>query len=89
MGEDGGLLYVFEYMGLTEAPKERFPRRPARFELSTQEPVAFECFGLSYMVTWREPASDRLFQAHLFGPRRWVEQALGILDTFEVSRRGG
>ena len=89
MGEDGGLLYVFEYTDLTDTQKDRIPRRTARLELSTREPVAFECFGMSSMVSWREPVSDRVFQAHLYGPRRWVEQALGILDTFEVSRQGG
>jgi hypothetical protein len=88
MGEDGGLLYVFEYADRTEAQKDDFPLR-AEFELPTREPVAFECFGMSYMLSWREPVSDRVFQAHLYGPRRWVEQALGILDTLEVSRQGG
>jgi hypothetical protein len=89
MGDDGGLLFVFEYTHLTEAQKDRFPRRTARFELPTREPVAYECLGMSYLISWREPVSDRVFQAHLYGPRRWVEQALGILDTFEVSRQGG
>lgn len=89
MGDDGGLLFVFEYKGLSEVPKGRFPRRPARFELAATDPVSYVCFGTSYLISWREPASDRVFQAHLYGPRRWVEQALGILDTFEVSRQGG
>jgi hypothetical protein len=89
MGEDGGLLFVFEYTHLTEAQKDQFQRRPARFELPTHEPVAYECLGMSYLISWRESISDRVFQAHLYGPRRWVEQALGILDTFEVSRQGG
>ena len=88
-GEDGGLLFVFEYTDLSEAQKDRFPRRLAPFELAERDPVPYECFGISYLVRWREPASDRVFQAHLYGPRRWVEQALGILDSFDVSAQGG
>jgi len=88
-GEDGGLLYVFEYAGFSEAQKDRFPRRTARFELSELDPMPYECFGVSYLIRWREPVSDRVFQAHIYGPRRWVEQALGILDSFDVSEQGG
>jgi hypothetical protein len=88
-GEDGGMLFVFEYADLNETQKDRFPRRPARFELSELDPVPYECFGVSYLIRWREPVSDRVFQAHLYGPRRWVEQALGILDSFDVSEQGG
>jgi hypothetical protein len=80
-GEDGGLLFVFEYGGLSEAQKDRFPRRLGPFELSAHDPVPYECFGVSYLIRWREPVSDRVFQAHIYGPRRWVEQALGILDS--------
>jgi hypothetical protein len=88
-GEDGGLLFVFEYADLDEAQKDRFPRRTARFELSGHDPVAYECFRMSYLIRWREPVSDRVFQAHIYGPRRWVEQALGILDSFDVAEQGG
>ena len=88
-GEDGGLLFVFEYAGLSEAQKDRFPRRLGRFELSRHDPVPYECFGVSYLLRWREAVSDRVFQAHVYGPRRWVEQALGILDSFDVSAQGG
>ena len=88
-GEDGGLLFVFEYAGLSEAQKDRFPRRLGRFELSELDPVPYECFGVSYLLRWREQVSDRVFQAHVYGPRRWVEQALGILDSFDVSEQGG
>ena len=88
-GEDGGLLFVFEYARLDAAQKHRFPLRRAPFELSELDPVTYECFGLSYLIHWREPASERVFQAHLYGPRRWVEQALGILDSFDVSAQGG
>ena len=87
-GEDGGLLFVFEYTDLSETQKERFPRRLGPFELSERDPVPYECFGLSYLIRWRVP-SDRVFQAHLYGPRRWIEQALGILDSFDVSAQGG
>jgi hypothetical protein len=87
-GEHGGLLFVFEYADLNETQKHRFPRRPVRFELSELDPVAYECFGLSYLIRWRELVSDRAFQAHVYGPRRWVEQALGILDSFDVSKQG-
>ncbi len=87
-GEDGGLLFVFEYPGLNATQKDRLPRRPERFELRTRDPVAYECFGESYMIHWREPASDRVFYALIYGPRRWVEQALGILDSFDVSTQG-
>ena len=51
--------------------------------------MPYECFGVSYLIRWREPVSDRVFQAHIYGPRRWVEQALGILDSFDVSEQGG
>ena len=88
-GEDGGLLFVFEYADLDEAQKDRIPRRPGRFELADSDPVPYECFGVSHLIRWREPVSGRVFQAHIFGPRRWVEQALGILDTFDVSSQGG
>ena len=88
-GEDGGLLFVFEYADLDAAQKDRFPRRPLRFALTTHDPVAYECLGMSHLLRWREPASDRVFQAHIYGPRRWVEQALGILDSFDVSKQGG
>ena len=88
-GEAGGLLFVFEYASLSEAQKDRFPRRLGSFELSTLDPVPYECFGMSYLIRWREPVSDRVFQAHVYGPRRWVEQALGILDSFDVSEQGG
>ena len=67
-GEDGGLLFVFEYADLDAAQKDRFPPRPARFELSTHDPVGYECLGMSYLLRWREPVSDRVFQAHLYGP---------------------
>jgi hypothetical protein len=88
-GEDGGLLFVFEYSSLSEAQKDRFPRRLGQFELSELDPVPYECFGVSYLIRWREPVSDRVFQAHIYGPRRWVEQALGILDSIDVSEQGG
>ncbi|HET8953727.1 MAG TPA: hypothetical protein VFN44_24610 [Solirubrobacteraceae bacterium] len=80
---------MFEYAGLSEAQKDRFPRRLGPFELSAHDPVPYECFGLSYLIRWREPAGNRVFQAHIYGPRRWVEQALGILDSFDVSKQGG
>jgi hypothetical protein len=85
---DGGLLFAFEYAGLSEAQKRRFPLRPARFRLNPRDPVAYECLGHSSLIRWREAASGRVFQAHLYGPRRWVQQALGILDSFEISRQG-
>jgi hypothetical protein len=88
-GEDGGLLFAFEYADLSEAQKDRFPLRPARFEPAEHDPRPYECFGDSHLIRWREPVSDRVFQAHLYGPRRWVEQALGILDSFEISPQGG
>ncbi len=88
-GEDGGLLFVFEYTGLSEAQKDPFPLRRRPFALPTHEPVAYECLGTSYLVSWREPVSDRVFRAQIYGPRRWVEQALGILDSFDVSKQGG
>jgi hypothetical protein len=88
-GRDGGLLFVFEYADLNETQEKRFPARPARFRLNPLDPVPYECLGVSYLLRWREPASGRVFQAHIYGPRRWVQQALGILDTFEISRQGG
>jgi hypothetical protein len=87
-GDDGGLLYVFEYADLDTTQKERVPLRPRAFALSRRDPQPYECFGESYLIRWRESVSDRVFQAHVYGPRRWVEQALGILDSFEVSRQG-
>ena len=87
-GEDGGLLFVFEYVDLNEAQKERIPRRLGPFRLAGIDPQAYECMGVSYLLRWREPVSDRVFQAHIYGPRRWVEQALGILDSFDVSEQG-
>jgi hypothetical protein len=87
-GEDGGLLFVFEYTGLSEAQKDPFPLRRRPFALPAHEPVAYECLGTSYLVSWREPVSDRVFRAQIYGPRRWVEQALGILDSFDVSKQG-
>jgi len=86
-GDDGGLLYVFEYADLDETQKRRVPRRPMRFQLNPRDPVPYECLGLSYLIRWREPDSGRVFQAHIYGPRRWVQQALGILDSFEISRQ--
>jgi hypothetical protein len=88
-GRDGGLLYVFEYADLDTTQKRRFPLRPARFRLNPRDPVPYECLGYSYLLRWREATSGRVFQAHIYGPRRWVRQALGILDTFEVSAQGG
>jgi hypothetical protein len=85
---DGGLLFVFEYTGLDETQKRRFQSRPWRFRLDTRHPVAYECFGEGYLISWREPVSDRVFYALIYGPRRWVQQALGILDSFQISRQG-
>ena len=88
-GEDGGLLLVFEYPDLTVAQLERFPPRPSRFGGDERGPRSYECFGESHLIRWREPtAGDRAFQAHVYGTRRWVEQALGILDSFEISAQG-
>jgi len=85
---DGGLLFVFEYRGLDEAQKRRFQSRPSRFRLGTRDPVAIECFGEGHLISWREPYSDRVFYALIYGPPRWVQQALGLLDSFQISRQG-
>ena len=52
------------------------------------DPQPYECFGESHLIRWREPTADRAFQAHVHGSRRWVQQALGILDSFEISAPG-
>jgi hypothetical protein len=63
----------------------RFPARPIWFELDEGDPQAYECFGESHLLRWTE--QGRAFQAHVYGPRRRVEQALGILDSFQVTRQ--
>jgi hypothetical protein len=80
---EGGALFVFEYAGLSDTQLERFPLRPARFSVAERDPQGYECFDLSHLIRWREH-DGRAFQAHLYGSARWVEQALGILDTFDV-----
>jgi hypothetical protein len=80
---DGGALFVFEYADIGETQLERFPLRPARFSVAEHDPQAYECFDESHLIRWRE-RNGRAFQAHLYGSTRWVEQALGILDTFDV-----
>lgn len=87
-GESGGLLYVFEYTDLSEEQMERFALRPSRFSVDERDPQSYECFSESYLIRWRDAVADRAFQAHLYGSQRWVEQALGILDSFEISAQG-
>jgi hypothetical protein len=81
---EGGLLVLFEYT--RELPD--VPVRRGRFALQPQDPQPYECFGESHLIRWREPGG-RTFQAHLYGPADRVEQALGILDTLEVSEQYG
>ena len=80
---NGGALFVFEYADLGEGQLERFPLRPTRFSAAAHDPQGYECFDESHLIRWRE-RNGRAFQAHLYGSTRWVEQALGILDTFDV-----
>lgn len=81
----GGLLFVFEYTDLSARQLARLPRRPRRFALARHDPQAYECFGPSHLLRWRE--QGRAFQAHLYGEGRRLQEALGVLDSFHVRVR--
>lgn len=58
LGRAEALAFVFEY----EKPfrRSRFPPRPRRFRLPAIAPVSFECFGVGWLLAFRE--EGRAFQ---------------------------
>ncbi|MDX6679932.1 MAG: hypothetical protein QOE31_3984 [Solirubrobacteraceae bacterium] len=76
-----GFVFLFEYEGLNPRQLARFPRRPRRLRLPRQA-AAFECFGDSRLVRFRD--AGRAFQAHVYGPPRRRREALAILDSLRV-----
>ena len=64
MPSHGAFLYMFEYVRTPPRLLARFPPRPRSFRLSEKSRKPYECFGLSYMIRFRD--RRRAFQAHVF-----------------------
>jgi hypothetical protein len=76
----GGLLFMYENVGLNRTELARIPARPTRLQLSGPRP--FECFGMSWRVDFRD--GGRAFTAHVYGSLARRRQALAILDSLRI-----
>jgi hypothetical protein len=79
LARGGGLIYLYETIGLNRTQLARIPRRPARLRLSYGQ---FECFGPSWRVDFRD--GGRAFTAHVYGPPARRREALAILDSLRI-----
>jgi hypothetical protein len=76
----GGLLFMYENVGLDRTELARIPARPVRLQLSGPRP--YECFGMSWRVDFR--TGGRAFTAHVYGSLARRRQALAILNSLRV-----
>jgi hypothetical protein len=85
----GAFLFVWEYLHLPRRALARFPRRPARFHLTSESPQRFACGGPSDVITFQD--AGRVFQAEIYlgaaaGPQLRA-RLLAVMDSLRVSRR--
>ena len=76
----------------TSTPRRRIASRAGRIRFALTHPRPCgrtSASGMSHLLRWREPGErPGLPGASSTGPRRWVEQALGILDSFDDLQAG-
>jgi hypothetical protein len=82
----GVFLFVWEYPRLTRRALARFPRRPARFRLTSASPQRYVCGGPSDAIAFQD--AGRGFQAEIYlgaaaGPQLRA-RLLAVMDSLRM-----
>ncbi len=84
----GAFLFIWEYLNVPRRALKRYPRRPARFLITSETPRRHTCLGPSDTFTFRD--AGRVFQVEIYlGPAardRALARLLSVLDSLRVTR---
>jgi hypothetical protein len=84
----GAFLFVWEYLHVPRRALDKYPRRAARFRITSQTSRRHTCLGPSDTFTFRD--AGRVFQVEIYlGPAAragTLARLLSVLDSLRVTR---